>query len=194
MVRRDMPSLTIPMGANNCFKLMLTFQVLCMIPLFLYVFLPSQIPYMNRGVPALRANNTWVFDWKSSISQRKGRSLSLLPKYTEFTFFYKETFLLVLASFFRVLDYFAEYCIIEKSVTGGGWRPIRAALPRYPIQFWIHYSITALNDEHRTNDVSEGWHNRFHLLMDKNHLELYPSEISIVELNFHRYRGTLNLN
>jgi len=32
---------------------------------------------------------------------------------------------------------------------------------------------TAINKSHRTNDVSEGWHNRFTIVIDKHHLDLY---------------------
>lgn len=65
-----------------------------------------------------------------------------------------------------VIDYFAEYYVIEKPATGRGRGRIRALPPRYSISFWNHYQAT-INGKHRTNNISEGWHNRFHILMGK---------------------------
>ena len=30
-----------------------------------------------------------------------------------------------------------------------------------------------MNKEHKTNNISEGWHNRFRLVVGKHHLDLY---------------------
>lgn len=53
--------------------------------------------------------------------------------------------------------------------------------------------VATLNGQHRTNDVSEGWHNRFNILMGKNYPYLYSAlkefqkeqgntEINLIEL------------
>lgn len=65
--------------------------------------------------------------------------------------------------------------------------------PRYALNIWNQYDA-AINNKHKTNNLSEGWHNRFHLLMGKNHPDLYSlliqfqkeqgaTELTIAELN-----------
>ncbi|KAK3908569.1 FLYWCH-type zinc finger-containing protein 1 [Frankliniella fusca] len=46
--------------------------------------------------------------------------------------------------------------------------------PRYPVSMWNQYGAT-LRGEHRTNNLSEGWHNRFRLVVGKHHPDLYSS-------------------
>ena len=48
----------------------------------------------------------------------------------------------------------------------------RAIRPRYEPALWNQYA-TALAKSHRTNNVSEGWHNRFRLVVGKDHPDLY---------------------
>lgn len=71
-----------------------------------------------------------------------------------------------------------------------------ATPPRYPIHILNQYHPT-VKGQVRTNNVSEGWHNRFHLLMGKNHQDLYnfikpvqkeqgDTEIAIVKLSLER--------
>lgn len=68
--------------------------------------------------------------------------------------------------------------------------------PRYPIELWNHYDA-ALQQKQRTNNASEGWHNRFQLVVGKHHPDLYSAlreiqkeqadtEISILELSLGR--------
>lgn len=44
--------------------------------------------------------------------------------------------------------------------------------PRYPIATWNQYEA-ALVGSHKTNNCSEGWHNRFRLVVGKNHPDLF---------------------
>lgn len=64
--------------------------------------------------------------------------------------------------------------------------------PRYSIESWNHYETT-LDNRHRTNNVSEGWHNRFRLMVGKTHPDMYSlikefkkeqadTEIAVAEL------------
>jgi len=57
-----------------------------------------------------------------------------------------------------------------RGVTVRGRR--RAVSPRFPIVLWNQYEAT-LNGFHRTNNVSEGWYNRFNLLAGKAHPSFY---------------------
>ena len=82
-------------------------------------------------------------------------------------------------------------------VTGIRRRGRRAAVAaRYPIQIWNQYDA-AVEGQAKTNNVSEGWHNRFQLLIGKNHRDVYSfiremqkeqgdTEIAIVELSLGR--------
>lgn len=74
---------------------------------------------------------------------------------------------------------------------------VSAALPpRYPPKLWNQY-YAALNNEQKTNNVSEGWHNRFRLVVGKHHPDLYSflrelqkeqadTEIAVIELGLGR--------
>ena len=44
--------------------------------------------------------------------------------------------------------------------------------PRYPTSLWNQYE-TAINKSHRTNNISEGWHCRFAVVIGKQHPDLY---------------------
>lgn len=48
----------------------------------------------------------------------------------------------------------------------------RTTPPRYAPVLWNHYD-TVLTDGPRTNNATEGWHNRFQTLIGKNHPSLY---------------------
>lgn len=91
-----------------------------------------------------------------------------------------------------IFRYFEENYVIGRP--GRGRR--RAVNPRYPPCTW-NQNNAALNGEHRTNNVSEGWHNRFRMLTGKNHPDIYSlikefqkeqgdTEISVVELSLGR--------
>jgi hypothetical protein len=67
-----------------------------------------------------------------------------------------------------VFDDFNEYY-----VSGRPRRGRRAPVaPRYPVRLWNQYD-TALTKSHRTNNISEGWHNRFRVVIRKHHPDLY---------------------
>lgn len=70
-----------------------------------------------------------------------------------------------------VFSYFEKTYICVKMKRGG---MTMSMAPRYPPAIWNQFEA-ASNDEHKTNNVSEGWHNRFHLLMGKNHPDLYSA-------------------
>lgn len=71
-----------------------------------------------------------------------------------------------------IMDYFAEYYVLGRQVLRRG-RSQRASLPpRFSPELWNHYN-TALRKEHRTNNCAEGWHNRFSIVVGKNHPDLY---------------------
>lgn len=72
----------------------------------------------------------------------------------------------------------------------------KAVAPRYKPHFWNHHDA-ARTGESKTNNVSEGWHNRFRVLIGKNHPDIYAfireiqkeqgdTEISVVELSLGR--------
>ena len=72
----------------------------------------------------------------------------------------------------------------------------RAVPPRYPIPLWNQYEAS-INGEQKTNNCSEGWHNRFRLIVGKHHPDLYSflteiqkeqadTEIAITELSLGR--------
>lgn len=82
-------------------------------------------------------------------------------------------------------------------ITGRPGRGKRKAVaPRYPAHIWNQYDAVA-SGQAKTNNVSEGWHNRFHLLIGKNHPDIYcfikeikkeqgDTEIAVVELSLGR--------
>ena len=44
--------------------------------------------------------------------------------------------------------------------------------PRYPVPLWNQYD-SVIEGTSRTNNVIEGWHDRFQLVVGKSHLSLY---------------------
>ncbi len=67
-----------------------------------------------------------------------------------------------------VYDEFEEFFITGKPARGR--RP--ATRPRCPISLWNQYE-KAINKSHRTNNVLEGWHNRFQPVVGKHHPDIY---------------------
>lgn len=67
-----------------------------------------------------------------------------------------------------ISEYFGEYYVLGRS--GRGRR--RAVPPRYAPAAWNQYEA-ALAGDHKTNNLSEGWHNRFNLLVGKAHPDLF---------------------
>lgn len=68
-----------------------------------------------------------------------------------------------------VLDYFRRTYI---GVAATGRR--RAIRPRYAVKLWNQYDA-ARNKSHRTNNASEGWHNRYRIVVGKHHPDLYSA-------------------
>lgn len=69
-----------------------------------------------------------------------------------------------------LMDYFDEYYIRGRAARGRR----RAIPPRYAVETWNQYNAT-LYGQHRTNNINEGWHNRFRLIVGKNHPDLYSA-------------------
>lgn len=79
----------------------------------------------------------------------------------------------------------------------GGARAGRERIvPTYPIELWNQYDA-AVRGESKTNNASEGWHNRFHIMVSKDHPDLYSAlteiqneqsdtEISVIETTMGR--------
>ena len=90
-----------------------------------------------------------------------------------------------------ILVDFLKY--FEETYVGISARDRRLAVaPRYPIAWWNQYNAV-LEGKDTTNNVSEGWHNRFRKLVNKDHPDLYSAlkefqkeqadtEIAILEL------------
>lgn len=94
--------------------------------------------------------------------------------------------------FIPILDYFEQNYVLGRP--GRGRR--KAVPPRYPAKMWNQHEA-ALDGSHKTNNVSEGWHNRFRLVVGKHHPDLYSAlnefqkeqadtEIAIAELSLGR--------
>jgi len=61
----------------------------------------------------------------------------------------------------------------ENYVSGRRGRGRRRAVPaRYHLSKWNCYEA-AIQNKHRTNNISEGWHNKFQLVVGKHHPSLY---------------------
>lgn len=91
-----------------------------------------------------------------------------------------------------IFEYFEKNYVL--GVPARGRR--KGILPRYPPAIWNQHQA-ALTGSHRTNNVSEGWHNRFQLVIGKHHPDLYSAlgefqkeqadaEIMIAELSLGR--------
>lgn len=74
----------------------------------------------------------------------------------------------------EVYDDFKEYYISGRPAQGRGRNRRPGVQPRYPPAMWNQYQ-TAINKSHRTNNVSEGWHNRFRVVVGKKHPDLYTA-------------------
>ena len=71
-------------------------------------------------------------------------------------------------NFLAVFDDFKEYY-----VTGRPAKARRVATaPRFTVSLWNQHE-TALNQSHPTNNISEGWHNRFRIVIGKHLPDLY---------------------
>lgn len=93
------------------------------------------------------------------------------------------------AALLPVYDYFDRNYI--RGVTRRGNR--RAVRPRFEPGLWNQYE-TAVAKSHRTNNVSEAWHNRFQSIVGRHHPDIYTtisqfqqeqgySEICVTELS-----------
>lgn len=89
-------------------------------------------------------------------------------------------------------DYFGKTYVFGVPAQGRR-RPVP---PRYPPPLWNHY-VSTLTDHSKTNNASEGWHNRFRLIVSKNHPDIFTAiqefrkeqgdtEIQIVEMSLGR--------
>ena len=71
------------------------------------------------------------------------------------------------------LTEFLEY--FENTYVGVAARGRRAAMrPRYDFALWNQYD-SVIDDLDSTNNVSEGWHNRFRAVVAKHHPDLYSA-------------------
>ena len=87
----------------------------------------------------------------------------------------KETFALLKsnmreADFQPILKYFDKTYV--NGVVARGRR--QRVPPRYPPRIWNQYEA-ATRKEHRTNNVSEAWHNRFQIVVGKHHPDLFSA-------------------
>lgn len=74
------------------------------------------------------------------------------------------------AYFKCVINYFGRTYVLGSPARGN-----RAGhAPRYPPEVWNHYEA-AMNRQHRTNNVSEGWHNRFQVVVGRHHPDFYSA-------------------
>ena len=67
-----------------------------------------------------------------------------------------------------VIQYFGETYVIGRRARGRR----RAVAPRYMPAIWNQYDA-ALAGEQKTNNLQEGWHNRFNIFVGKAHPDLY---------------------
>lgn len=70
--------------------------------------------------------------------------------------------------FLPFAEYFKQNYV--RGITARGRR--RAVAPPYPPKLWNQYDAV-LNRFQRTNNLSEGWHNRFQKVVGRNHPGLY---------------------
>lgn len=68
----------------------------------------------------------------------------------------------------NIFDYFNLNYVNGRRAQGRRAR----VLPRFPPCIWNQYTAT-INNSHKTNNISEGWHNRFRILVAINHPDLY---------------------
>lgn len=67
-----------------------------------------------------------------------------------------------------VMQYFGETYVIGRPARGRR----KAVAPRYSPITWNQHEA-ALAGAHKTNNLSEGWHNRFNIVVGKAHPDLY---------------------
>lgn len=79
-----------------------------------------------------------------------------------------------------VLDYFGETYVIgvpaKRRKKAKGRK--KASAPTYDPKVWNQFNA-ALDGSHRTNNISEGWHNRFRIVVGKRHPGLYSAIIEL---------------
>lgn len=73
--------------------------------------------------------------------------------------------------FLDVYDYFGKTYVRGREATGRRGRP-RVVPPRYSPSLWSHYH-SVLQGTARTNNISEGWHNRLQVVIGKDHPSFY---------------------
>ena len=69
-----------------------------------------------------------------------------------------------------MLDYFGKTYVTGVSARGQR----RAVAPRYPPALWNQHN-TAISKTHRTNNTSEGWHNRFQIVTGRHHPDMFSA-------------------
>ena len=69
-----------------------------------------------------------------------------------------------------IITYFEKNYVIGRPARGRR----RAVQPKYPIELWNQYDAT-IRGAHRTNNISEAWHNRFRIVVGRHHLDLYSA-------------------
>lgn len=69
-----------------------------------------------------------------------------------------------------VMQYFEETYVIGKPARGRR----KAVAPRYAPVIWNQYTAALVGDQ-KTNNLSEGWHNRFNIVVGKAHPDLYSA-------------------
>lgn len=67
-----------------------------------------------------------------------------------------------------VATYFEENYIVGRRARGRR----RSTAARFPPKLWNAYEAT-IHNSHRTNNISEGWHNKFRLVVGKHHPSLF---------------------
>lgn len=70
----------------------------------------------------------------------------------------------------NVVKYFDQTYVEGKPARGRR----EAVAPRYAPELW-NQRDAALEGSHKTNNVSEGWHNRFQVVVGKHHPDLYSA-------------------
>ena len=88
-------------------------------------------------------------------------------------------------SMINVVDYFElNYIHGRQRRNGRGSAP-----PRFPLSLWNQREAT-ITGQHRTNNVSEGWHHRFALMVGKSHPSLF-SLLSVLQKEQHDVDGSI---
>lgn len=72
--------------------------------------------------------------------------------------------------FIPVYEYFTSTYVLSRTVGRGRTR--RIIPPRYSPALWCQYNAV-MQQTARTNNISEGWHNRLQVVMGKDHPSFY---------------------